>query len=124
MNSVQDARQHTTNGLRQLADFLDTHPAVPCPDLASAWLWTSLNDNPGEMRARFDATLAALKDPEVELVDERVKVTGHFGGVRLLLTFDAKDVLEKREVTRRDYVLPERERGDLIWMAPRGGDAA
>ena len=68
-NTDPDVRTSVINGLRQLADFLDTHPDLPVPPGGfTFYIYADRTDNGG--KAQVDATARQLGSTAYDDTDE------------------------------------------------------
>jgi hypothetical protein len=103
--AVPDERQVYVQGLRDLADFLESNPGVPVDDTDSLGPWfSSWTRNPKDT---FVLAVEALDHATVEIDGSYVHAKRAFGPITYKMTAHANDICETREELTTVSVLPE-----------------
>jgi hypothetical protein len=110
METVQEIKQAKrdahTDGLRQIADFLDMHPEVPRPyHLLDGKYYIYLHGD--DQRAQLATIARAMGRAEKSVEGERFYVSRPFGGITLIAQADRAQVCERVVVGTREVEVEE-----------------
>ena len=98
----QVSREDITKGLRQLADYLDAHPAVPVAPYGWDLLVSTHLENDPEGIAEIDHIAALLG----VTVDDQTSAGGHYTATRAFgpITYSAFHILTRSKAAYRAYM--------------------
>jgi hypothetical protein len=100
MNAQMTAHEAYANGLREMADWIESHPefALPSTDLYNYALYT---------KEEAKALLSALKPCSKDYSDDLFYIRRKFGPVTLSFAFYRKEICIRRKVGEK--VVPKQE---------------
>ena len=105
----KEHRAAYVDGLRQIADFLEAHPDVELPHLASTITGTyedTLNIYivEGDQKAKLATIARAMGQAEKVMADERIRVFRRFAGIALVAQASRDQVCERVVTDTREVV--------------------